>query len=214
MVGPDEPVGGEHEVGEELLDLLATTVARSGLELVDLEIGPGRVKVVVDRPGGAPLDAIAEATRSVSDLLDLHDPMPGRRYTLELSSPGLERPLRTPEQFARAVGETVSVRTVAGERGTRRVTGRLESADDQGFVLRTAAPEVPEGTDAVEVSWPTLRRFAYDEVERARTVFEWGPARPGRDGAGGRRAGRADGEGRRASGRARAPRTNRKMTRS
>ena len=122
------------------------------------------VRVVVDRDGGVDLEAIAEATRAVSGVLDVHDPVPGR-YTLEVSSPGVERPLRTPAHFARAVGETVSVRTLAGGEGERRVTGRLTEADAEGFVLDCA------DTDGGR------RRLAYDEVQRARTVFAWG-ARP------------------------------------
>jgi len=149
-------------VEEELLELLATAVAPLGLELVDLEVRPGTVRVVVDRPDGADLDTIAEATRCVSTVLDGHDPLPGHHYTLEVSSPGVERRLRTPRHFERAVGEIVTVRTTAGSPGERRVRGRLAGADEEGFVL--VGDELP----------PDGRRFAYDEVERARTVFEWG----------------------------------------
>ena len=155
---------------DELFDLLAPTVASSGLELLDVELKAGLVRVVVDGPGGAALSAISDATRAVSACLDEHDPMPGRRYTLEVSSPGLERPLRTPEHFHRAVGETVSVRTRTGGEGERRIIGVLAAADADGFVLRGA--ETGDG-----------RRFAYDEVERARTVFEWGPASGAKPGA-------------------------------
>lgn len=201
-------------MADELLELLAATVARSGLEVVDLEVHPGRVRVVVDAPGGAPLDAIAEATRSVSALLDAHDPLPGQRYTLEVSSPGVERPLRTPEQFARAVGETVSVRTLSGDPGTRRVTGRLQSVDDDGFVVRTA-PDSAVG-DEGDGAAPAERRFAFEEVERARTVFEWGPAQAATGVSRGRRAATAatDGRPRRAAARRGGRGTNRKMTTS
>jgi len=155
-------------VDDELTNLLASTVGPLGLELVDVERRTGSVRVVVDRPGGADLDTLAQATRAVSAVLDSHDPFPGRRYTLEVSSPGVERRLRTPDHFVRAVGETVSVRTVAGATGERRVTGRLLSADAEGFVLQVA--DSPDGE----------HRLAYDQVERARTVFEWGSAgRPG-----------------------------------
>jgi len=169
-------------VDDELNGLLASTVAPLGLELVDVERRTATVRVVLDRPGGADLDAIAEATRLLSAVLDGHDPYPGRRYTLEVSTPGVERPLRTPAHFSRAVGETVSVRTLAGGQGERRVTGLLESADDEGFVLR--GDDLPGGS----------RRLSYREVERARTVFEWGASsragqrrgrRDGRPGAGG-----------------------------
>lgn len=149
-------------MGDELTDLLAATLAPLGFELVDLELRSGTVRVVVDRVDGADLETIAEATRAVSALLDTHDPMPGQHYTLEVSSPGIERPLRTPRHFMRAVGENVTIRTTTGSKGERRVTGKVTSADPDGFVLE--GEELPEGG----------RRFSYAEVERARTVFEWG----------------------------------------
>jgi len=149
-------------VADELTDLLASTLAPLGMELVDLEMRSGTVRVVVDRAEGADLEAIAEATRAVSAVLDTHDPMPGQQYTLEVSSPGVERRLRTPEHFIRAVGETVTIRTASGSQGERRITGRVVSADPDGFVLEGDA--LPEGG----------RRISYPEVERARTVFEWG----------------------------------------
>jgi len=170
-------------VDDELFALLASTVTPLGLELVDVERRERVLRVVIDRPGGVDLDAVAEATAVVSAALDRHDPVPGR-YTLEVSSPGVERPLRTPAHFARAVGETVSVRTVAGGEGERRVSGRLAEADDEGFVLE--GDDVPGGR----------RRLRYDEVQRARTVFEWGTRR-----AGGAGVPRRGGPGRRGRGR-------------
>jgi len=148
-------------VDDELFEMLASSVARLDLELVEAEMRPGIVRVVVDRPGGVDVDAIAEATRAVSAVLDEHDPQPGRRYTLEVSSPGVERPLRTPKQFESAVGEKVTVRTVSGGEGERRFTGRLARADETGIVL--------EGEELVGGEL----RLAYEEVQRARTVFEW-----------------------------------------
>ena len=74
--------------------------------------------------------------------LDVHDPIPGQ-YTLEVSSPGLERPLRTPAHFLRAVGQQVAVRTHPGVEGERRVTGLLTSADDSGIVITTSTKDGP-----------------------------------------------------------------------
>ena len=154
------------QVDDELSDLLASIVAPMGLELVDLERRATSVRVVVDRAGGVDLEAIAAATRAVSVALDEHDPFPGQRYTLEVSSPGVERRLRTRSHFERAVGEKVTVRTAGGGQGERRVTGRLASADADGFVVESE--ELPGGE----------RRISYDEVDRARTVFEWGSTSP------------------------------------
>jgi len=147
-------------VDDELFDLLAPTVTSLGVDLVDVERRSGLVRVVVDREGGADLDVIADVTKAVSEQLDRHDPHPGHRYTLEVSSPGVERPLRTPDQFARAVGETVSVRTMSGPPGERRMQGTLTDADADGFVV----------DDRVHAE---RRRFSYAEVDRVRTVFEW-----------------------------------------
>jgi ribosome maturation factor RimP len=151
-------------MGDELQQAVAPVVESLGLELVDLELRPGLLRVVVDREGGVDLESVSEATRQLSGLLDRHDLMPGSRYTLEVSSPGLERPLRTPEQFGRAVGEQVMVRTQPDSGLERRVQGILVAADDQA--LTVSAEGLPEGG----------LRIAYTDVERARTVFEWGPA--------------------------------------
>jgi ribosome maturation factor RimP len=159
---------------EELQAAVAPVVEGLGLELVDLEMRPGLLRVVVDRQGGVDLDSVSKVTKELSGLLDSHDPMPGSRYTLEVSSPGLERPLRTPEQFARAVGEQVSVRTLPTAGLDRRMHGVLAVADpigadtdgaDTGGIVLTGEGLPEDGV-----------RIAYSDIERARTVFEWGPA--------------------------------------
>jgi ribosome maturation factor RimP len=147
----------------QLAGALSPVVEALGLELVDVEVQGSQLTVFVDREGGVGVDDLGEATKDVSAALDRIDPMPGR-YTLTVSSPGLERRLRTPAHFAQAVGETVTVRVDAGTADVRRLTGKLESADETGCTL--AGPDVPGG----EV------RISYDQIERARTVFEWGPA--------------------------------------
>jgi ribosome maturation factor RimP len=151
---------------EALFGALSPLLAAHDLELVDLEVQPGLIRVTVDRPGGIDLEALSLANHTISAALDQLDPLPGR-YTLEVSSPGVERRLRTPEHFARALGEVVTVRTLPGHE-PRRLQGCLESCDEQGFVL--TGDDVPGGTQHVP----------FASVERARTVFEWGPApRPG-----------------------------------
>jgi ribosome maturation factor RimP len=142
---------------------LAPLLESHGLDLVDVEVHGAELTVFVDKQGGVTLDELGDATRTVSAALDEIDPMPGR-YTLSVSSPGLERRLRTPAHFARAVGETVTVRVHGGTEAVRRVSGTLASADDTAFTVE--GPDLPDGT----------LRIAYDEIERARTVFQWGPA--------------------------------------
>jgi len=119
---------------------------------VDLLVGPGDQ---VDRPGGIDMEAVTEATRLINDLLDRHD-LVGDKTTLEVSSPGIERPLRTPEHFRRFVGTEVAVKAKPGTDGDRRLAGVLEVADDEGVVVAG-------------------RRLAYDDIEKARTVFVWPP---------------------------------------
>ena len=135
-----------------------------GLELVDVEIvGSGRartLRLTVDREGGVDLDTLAEANRPVVDALDAVEALSGP-YTLELSSPGLERPLRRPAEFRRFVGTTISVKSHDVVAGSRRHRGLLAEADDDGIALEVDGEH---------------RRFPYDAIASARTVFEWGPA--------------------------------------
>ena len=136
-------------------------LASQSLTVYDIEHTGSVLRILVDAPGGVDLDAIARATRTISVTLDEQDPIPGK-YTLEVSSPGLERPLRTPAHFEGAVGSTVSVKTVPNYEGERRLKGVLTAVDGEGITI-----------DDVHVS--------FDDIDRARTVFEWGPApKPGK----------------------------------
>jgi ribosome maturation factor RimP len=155
-------------VADRVARVVAPTVESLGLELYDVEHAGGSVRVLVDRDGGVDLDAITAATRAVSRALDDADPIEGR-YTLEVSSPGVERTLRTVAHFRTAAerNETVRVKTARGVEGDRRLEGTVAAVDDRGVTVRLA-----DGTE---------RALRYDEIERARTVFEWGPApRPGK----------------------------------
>ncbi len=144
----------------ELAGHLTPLLAPRGLDLYDVELAPGALRVTVTRDGGVDLETLAEANEALSRWLDTHDPMPGR-YTLEVSSPGLERRLRTPAHFRGAVGETVTLRIAPDDGPAERVAGTLLTADDRGISL---------DTDGV------VRAASYGQVERARTVFTWGSA--------------------------------------
>ena len=149
----------------EISAVVEPVVTAHGLELFDVVHAGTVVRVLVDREGGVDLDTLSEVTAAVSSALDEVDPVNGR-YTLEVSSPGLERPLRRPDHFARSVGERVTVKVRSGVDGDRRLDGVLAAADDDGIAL-----QLDDGEE---------RRIRYEEIDKARTVFEWGPGpKPG-----------------------------------
>jgi ribosome maturation factor RimP len=153
---------------ERVRALVEPLVADLQLDLYDLEYSGGVVRVTVDQVGGVGMDAITSLTRSLSRAFDDQNPIEGH-FTLEVSSPGLERTLRTPAHFAGAIGTRINVKAVAHLDGARRFTGTLVRAGDTDVEV---ALDEPAGEPRV---------IAYDQIERARTVFEWGPApKPGK----------------------------------
>lgn len=99
------------------------------------EYGRSILRLYVDRENGVDLDALTDVTRRVNVFLDEHDPLPGVSYTLEVSSPGLERRLFTPEQCARYVGSAVKVRMSAAVEGRKRFRGRLDAVSPESVQL-------------------------------------------------------------------------------
>ncbi len=146
-------------VADDAYGLLGPLFQGRGLEVYDLTYGGGVLRIIVDKPGGVGLDEVADASKVASRLLDDHDMVQGR-YTLEISSPGLERPLRRPEHYARAVGEKVSIKLGPHIDGLRRIEGVLMGSDDEGITV---------DEDGVP------RRMVYGDIAKAKTVFEWGP---------------------------------------
>jgi ribosome maturation factor RimP len=166
----------ESPVVARIRDVVAPIVSDLGLELYDLEFGAGLLKVTVDTPpgsaGGVDVDQLTRCTRLINREFEHSDPVPGN-YTLEVSSPGLERNLRLPRHFEREIGKSVAVRLRDVVNGERRVNGTLVAADAAGFTVRL--------DDLSE------RTVAYEQVDRARTVFVWEaapkPGRPGKPGS-------------------------------
>lgn len=150
--------------------LVAPIVADLKLDLYDLEMRSGTLRITLDSPpgseGGISLDRLALASRLISKELDAADPMPGR-YTLEVTSPGLERSLRTPAHFQRELGKTIAVRLRDVVNDERRLTGELVEAGATTMSMRLTEPPAAAGQ---------LRSVAYEQIDRARTVFVWGPA--------------------------------------
>jgi ribosome maturation factor RimP len=130
-----------------------------GLDLYDLEMVKGTLNVVVTRPGGVDLESLTKANRVISEWLDVNDPIAGR-FTLDVSSPGLERKLRTPAHFLSTVGEVVTLRELRDDQPTRRLEGTVVAADETTVTL-----------DDAEQGHVVVR---LDAIERARTVFKWG----------------------------------------
>ncbi len=127
---------------EHLLELLAPVVSGAGYDLEDVSVtAAGRrslIKVIVDADGGIDMDAVAEVARLVSDSLDNDPQLDSGQfagpYVLEVSSPGVDRPLTEPRHWRRAVGRLVSV-PVTDDGTERQLTGRVVSADGEGVGL-------------------------------------------------------------------------------
>lgn len=151
--------------------LVEPPLVSSGLELWDVEISRDTIRLLVDRPGGVDLDALAQlAGNVVSPLLDEHPELtPEGQFSLEVSSPGVERTLRRQEHYLRYVGTEVSVKTTVPVEGARRHQGVLVAVDDEGIVV--------ERRDGGGDRSVTIR---HQDIDRARTVLIWGPAeKPG-----------------------------------
>lgn len=133
---------------ERLLTLLEPLVARLGFELVELECAAGHergvLRLFIDSPQGIGLDDCERVSREVSALLEVEDPMPAA-YTLEVSSPGFDRVLRTPQHFGRFVGSRVFVELKEPRAGRRRYTGRLVSVGEDGIELAVDREQVAVG---------------------------------------------------------------------
>jgi ribosome maturation factor RimP len=138
---------------------LRSLLSDLGLDLYDVEMVKGTLNVVVMKSGGVDLESLTKANRTISEWLDVNDPIPGR-FTLDVSSPGLERRLRTPAHFKTTIGEVVTLREIRDGQPTRRLEGVVVAVDDSNVTLDDA--------EHGQVS------VALNSIERARTVFKWG----------------------------------------
>lgn len=142
---------------KSLLSALEPRAASEGVEIVTLEIVGSKkaptIRVYLDAEGGISFDELARTQAWVGDVMDELDPFPGA-YMLEVSSPGIDRPLRTPEHFARFAGETVTVKTTGPIDGRSSFTGELLGFED-GCVMVAA-----DGADTF--------RIPYDNIKKAR----------------------------------------------
>lgn len=155
MTGPDL-MGGVRATCESI-------AARRGLEVVEVILTSQHrsrvLSVVLERVDGlVSLDEISDVSEEISRALDIEDPIPGR-YTLEVSSAGIERPLVKPAHYKRFQGSTITVRCVKPIEGRRNFQGILTAAGGESFVMRL------EDETSVEIP--------YSNVARTRLVADW-----------------------------------------
>ena len=139
--------------------LVEPLAAEAGADVYDITLAGGKLVVALTRNGGIDLETLTSVSRQLNLVLDEQDPISGS-YTLEVTSPGLERNLRTAEHFAGAVGTEVTIRTNPDIEGERRVRGTVRSSDDTSVTV-----DLEDGGE---------RTVAIADIERARTVFTWG----------------------------------------
>lgn len=171
----------------DIAGLLSPTVSAMGLELLGVEYlpspGGALLRLYIDRPGADPMaegqgvgiEDCEAVSREVSAQLDVEDPISGN-YTLEVSSPGLDRPLFTLDHYHRFAGETAKVAMRLPQDGRRRLTGRIVSIEDGSITFDV------DGNPIV---------VAFDNIDKARLVPDWAalglaPGKPGK------RSGRAN----------------------
>ena len=122
---------------EELIELLEPSVNALGYELVDLDLKLGRgglLRLFIDKDPAVTLADCERVSQQIGDLLDVEDPLPSG-YVLEVSSPGLDRRLRTPEHFAASMGAEIRVELRQAREGRRRFRGLLTAADERSIEI-------------------------------------------------------------------------------
>ncbi|TCO23493.1 ribosome maturation factor RimP [Kribbella steppae] len=151
----------DHTDTSSLENFLRPIVKQFGCDLEAVDIAPaGRrrlLRVLVDRDGGINLDDVADVTRAISKALDADDIMGDGAYTLEVSSPGVDRPLTLPRHWRRNVTRLVAVTLTAGE----KVTGRIKSASEEAAELDVDGK---------------LRTIPYADVAKAKVQIEFNRA--------------------------------------
>jgi ribosome maturation factor RimP len=149
---------------DRLRELLEPLAGKRGMDLEEIKITPAGarrvLRVVVDADDGVGIEACAELSRVVSEVLDETDVMGAKPYALEVSSPGAERPLTEPRHYRRAASRLIRARLHEGG----ELTGRIAAVDEAGLEL-----EIP----GEKGRRPTTRRVAFAEIATARVEVEF-----------------------------------------
>jgi ribosome maturation factor RimP len=181
------------EVLDRIRQMADEVATREGCAIYDLEfVGAGGSRVLriyIDKADGGQvsIEDCANVSRGMNLMLDVDDVIPGGQYSLEVSSPGVERVLRVPWHFQKAIGQTIALKTFAPlmdfnpERAdlakARTLQGKLEALDDKG--VKVSVGGAPGGaTGEAPVFVP------FESITKAHTVFEYAPKGPPKGGPG------------------------------
>ena len=138
---------------QKLLDAFTPRAADEGIEIVHIEIAGAKkaptVRVYIDAEGGISFDELSAAQAWIGQMMDGIDPFPGA-YTLEISSPGIDRPLRTPEHFERFAGQEACVKTRGPIDGRSSFTGTLTGIRDGAVLMEVDGAELSVPFDAIK----------------------------------------------------------------
>ena len=160
---------------DKIREIAERVAQSSGLEVVDLELlGGGKarmLRIYIDKPGGVTHDDCSNFSREAGTIFDVEDAVPGGQYTLEVSSPGLDRKLSKPEDFQRFVGSLVKLTTTDPVNGNRHFEGRLKSFQDGRLELELTPRKKSKKHEAVEAG--TEVEIAFSNVEKANLVPEF-----------------------------------------
>jgi ribosome maturation factor RimP len=130
---------------EKIISIIEPVLQRLGYELYDIKVSPAgkstSLKVFIDSENGIKIADCESASHEMSATLDVENVSRGRPYTLEVSSPGLDRPLKTAKDFQRASGQTVRIIARTENDKTRTVTGKVLNCLDQQITLETVKGE-------------------------------------------------------------------------
>lgn len=141
------PGEGLQTVADRLQEIISPILWTLGIELVDVVcVGQGPrsiVRVLINKPGGVTITDCEQAHKALGPALDVADPFP-HAYTLEVSSPGLDRPFKRLQDYQRAVGKVVSLKLRQPVEGQWKITGRLIEVDERAVVLAIGASRISQ----------------------------------------------------------------------
>ena len=156
-------ISGKHG---KLQAILEPAIEALGCELWGIEYSSGKgstLRIFIDKEDGVQVEDCERVSRQVSSILDVEDPI-STEYTLEVSSPGMDRPLFTLAQFARFAGETVNLKLKIPYEGRRKYKGLLVGTEDQDVVLRCEGHEYLFPVETIDKA-NVVPRFGQDRQE-------------------------------------------------